>query len=197
MGILLQVSYGSYLLKPPSPIHTKPRIRNKSHIFQLNPDLKKINSLIFTNPAEHIYCTLGPQTKPDHVLKLYFDQARFPCQGQYARVRDGDSLIDVLLADVGSDRREPASGQVTTRGPRLLLEFFSEEQPDAACLAGFLAHVATIRKALSFFFYISYLLSLSLDGRRFQGGMTPLLFEFLCYFDNIVWLTKATQMASK
>ncbi|KAJ8665366.1 hypothetical protein QAD02_007028 [Eretmocerus hayati] len=98
-------------------------------------------------------------TNASHVLKLYLDQARLSCNGQYVRIRDGDSLIDELLADFGPDRREPASGQLSSSGPRLLLEFFSEEAsstltviaPEArslssnndsnACIAGFLAHV--------------------------------------------------------
>lgn len=86
-----------------------------------------------------------------HRLKLHFDQARFPCgrdEQAYARVRDGDSLIDELLADLSAERRVPPSGQLTTSGPRLLLEFFSDEQQQQQhdCLAGFLAHVSVLRE---------------------------------------------------
>lgn len=95
------------------------------------------------------------QAKPGHVLRLYFDQARFPCQGQYARLRDGDSLIDELLADVSSERTAgmPQMQQrIVTSGPRMLLEFYSGEAvleaTEAPCLAGFLAHVALLRELI-------------------------------------------------
>uniref|UniRef100_A0ABD2VYR9 CUB domain-containing protein n=1 Tax=Trichogramma kaykai TaxID=54128 RepID=A0ABD2VYR9_9HYME len=92
------------------------------------------------------------QTNPEYILQMYFDQARFPCQGQYARVRDGDLLIDELLADIASDKKEPASGQIQSSGPRLLLEFYSQESLSTdddhqACLAGFLVHVSVIPKS--------------------------------------------------
>ncbi|XP_023317797.1 uncharacterized protein LOC106656491 [Trichogramma pretiosum] len=92
------------------------------------------------------------QTNPEYILQIYFDQARFPCQGQYARVRDGDLLIDELLADIASDKKEPASGQIQSSGPRLLLEFYSQESLSTdddhqACLAGFLVHVSVIPKS--------------------------------------------------
>ncbi|CAB0032163.1 unnamed protein product [Trichogramma brassicae] len=91
------------------------------------------------------------QTNPEYILQMYFDQARFPCQGQYARVRDGDLLIDELLADIASDKKEPASGQIQSSGPRLLLEFYSQDSLSTdddhqACLAGFLVHVSVIPK---------------------------------------------------
>ncbi|XP_014219312.1 uncharacterized protein LOC106647422 [Copidosoma floridanum] len=87
------------------------------------------------------------QTKPSHVVELYFDQARLPCQNQYVRVKDGDSLIDALLADVTPERKEPASGRVVSTGPRLLLEFYNEPTSAASsCASGFLAHVAMAPK---------------------------------------------------
>lgn len=95
-------------------------------------------------------------------MSLYFDQARFSCQGQYVRVRNGDSLNDELLADVAAERKEPETGKVVTTGHSLLLEFFNEEksqqqQSDSSesglCLAGFLAHVSMMRKRFELKFF--------------------------------------------
>jgi hypothetical protein len=90
------------------------------------------------------------QTKPSHVVKLHLDQAQFPCQGQYARIRDGDSLIDELIADFGPNKKEPITGQIVSTGSRILFEFYNEERlansDPGACLAGFLAHLTVARK---------------------------------------------------
>nr|CCQ71382.1 hypothetical protein CcPL8.018 [Cotesia congregata] len=84
------------------------------------------------------------QTEPGSVVKLHFDQTKFPCSGQYVRARDGDSLSAELLADVAIDKNTPESGTVMSTAQSLLLEFFSDEitVARASCSGGFLAHVS-------------------------------------------------------
>lgn len=88
------------------------------------------------------------QTEPGSVVKLHFDQTKFPCSGQYVRARDGDSLSAELLADVAIDKNTPESGTVMSTAQSLLLEFFSDEitVARASCSGGFLAHVSIFGK---------------------------------------------------
>ncbi|CAG5094029.1 Similar to Adamts1: A disintegrin and metalloproteinase with thrombospondin motifs 1 (Rattus norvegicus) [Cotesia congregata] len=89
------------------------------------------------------------QTEPGSVVKLHFDQTKFPCSGQYVRARDGDSLSAELLADVAIDKNTPESGTVMSTAQSLLLEFFSDEitVARASCSGGFLAHVSIFAKS--------------------------------------------------
>ncbi|XP_031778094.1 uncharacterized protein LOC103315518 isoform X2 [Nasonia vitripennis] len=123
---------------------------------ELGPDCRCGCSLRLADEEERILAASGRlcpgrsfwlvRAGPGRRLRLRFDQARFPCARDelaYARLRDGDSLIDELLADLSAERREPRAGLLTSSGPRLLLEFFSDEQ--RGCPAGFLAHVSVLR----------------------------------------------------
>lgn len=87
------------------------------------------------------------QTLPEFVVRLHLDQTRFPCPGQYVRVRDGDSLSAELLADIACDKNPPESGTIVSTEPNLLIEFFSDEITAAgeSCIGGFLAHASTFR----------------------------------------------------
>ncbi|XP_057319380.1 uncharacterized protein LOC130663870 isoform X2 [Microplitis mediator] len=89
------------------------------------------------------------QTESGSVVKLHFDQTKFPCSGQYVRARDGDSLSAELLADVAVDKNAPESGTVVSTGQSLLLEFFSDEIVVArtSCSGGFLAHASMLLKS--------------------------------------------------
>ncbi|XP_051156491.1 uncharacterized protein LOC127278692 isoform X2 [Leptopilina boulardi] len=88
------------------------------------------------------------QASKENVIRLNLDQAKFPCPGQYVRVRDGDSLSAELLVDVAFDRKEPPSGAIVSSGETLLLEFFSDGKmaEGESCIGGFLAHLLMIGK---------------------------------------------------
>lgn len=88
------------------------------------------------------------QSEMESVIKLHFDQTKFPCSGQYVRARDGDSLSAILLADVAFDKNAPESGTIISSQQSLLLEFFSDEMVVArsSCSGGFLAHVSAYCK---------------------------------------------------
>ncbi|KAK0170185.1 hypothetical protein PV328_010778 [Microctonus aethiopoides] len=88
------------------------------------------------------------QSEIESVVKLHFDQTKFPCAGQYVRARDGDSLSAELLADVAYDKNAPESGTVISSEQNLLLEFFSDEMvvTRASCSGGFLAHASIFLK---------------------------------------------------
>lgn len=93
------------------------------------------------------------QSDSNHFVRLHLDQAKFPCPGQYFRIRDGDSLGAQLLADVAFDKSPPATGTVISTNQSLLLEFFSDEVTAAgeSCVGGFLAHVTIVSSELFFF----------------------------------------------
>lgn len=86
-------------------------------------------------------------------MKIHLDQARLDCEGAYLRARDGELLIDELLADLALDKpHQPV--QILSTGAKLLLEFFNEPQHQQSelseqqfCVSGFLAHVSSIRKS--------------------------------------------------
>ncbi|KAI4489498.1 hypothetical protein M0802_011033 [Mischocyttarus mexicanus] len=88
------------------------------------------------------------EARPNFVVRLHVDQARFPCPGQYFRVRDGDSLSANLLTDIAFDKSLPPTRTVISTGEHLLLEFFSDEITTAgeSCVGGFLAHAVIIYK---------------------------------------------------
>lgn len=91
------------------------------------------------------------QASKENVIRLNLDQAKFPCPGQYVRVRDGDSLSAELLVDVAFDRKEPPSGAIVSSGETLLLEFFNDGKmaEGESCIGGFLAHLLMIGKLIS------------------------------------------------
>ncbi|XP_035780365.1 uncharacterized protein LOC118460285 [Anopheles albimanus] len=87
-------------------------------------------------------------------VRFTVDFHKFPCDGQWLKIRDGDSVADELLLQYGMDQSEPSSpgdGVAQASGNMLLVEFFSRktENYDEACNAGFLGQAEQIKIAPS------------------------------------------------
>uniref|UniRef100_A0A182NRR1 CUB domain-containing protein n=1 Tax=Anopheles dirus TaxID=7168 RepID=A0A182NRR1_9DIPT len=83
-------------------------------------------------------------------VRMSIDFHKFPCDGQWLKIRDGDSVADELLLQFGADRSVEPSGTVAeATGNMLLVEFFSRktDQYDEACNAGFLGQAEQIRNS--------------------------------------------------
>ncbi|XP_053661350.1 uncharacterized protein LOC128710324 [Anopheles marshallii] len=83
-------------------------------------------------------------------VRMSIDFQKFPCDGQWLKIRDGDSVADELLLQFGADRAvESASAMAEATGNMLLVEFFSRktDQYDEACNAGFLGQAEQIKLA--------------------------------------------------
>uniref|UniRef100_A0A182R148 CUB domain-containing protein n=1 Tax=Anopheles farauti TaxID=69004 RepID=A0A182R148_9DIPT len=81
-------------------------------------------------------------------VRMSIDFHKFPCDGQWLKIRDGDSVADELLLQFGADRSaEPAGTMAEATGNMLLVEFFSRktDQYDEACNAGFLGQAEQIK----------------------------------------------------
>ncbi|XP_035898122.1 uncharacterized protein LOC118505849 isoform X2 [Anopheles stephensi] len=81
-------------------------------------------------------------------VRMSIDFQKFPCDGQWLKIRDGDSVADELLLQFGADRAaETASAMAEATGNMLLVEFFSRktDQYDEACNAGFLGQAEQIK----------------------------------------------------
>uniref|UniRef100_A0A499FTS2 CUB domain-containing protein n=1 Tax=Anopheles arabiensis TaxID=7173 RepID=A0A499FTS2_ANOAR len=82
-------------------------------------------------------------------VRMSIDFQKFPCDGQWLKIRDGDSVADELLLQFGADRTAPetASAMAEATGNMLLVEFFSRksEQYDESCNAGFLGQAEQIK----------------------------------------------------
>uniref|UniRef100_A0A182P973 CUB domain-containing protein n=1 Tax=Anopheles epiroticus TaxID=199890 RepID=A0A182P973_9DIPT len=83
-------------------------------------------------------------------VRMSIDFQKFPCDGQWLKIRDGDSVADELLLQFGADRTAPESssvGMAEATGNMLLVEFFSRktEQYDESCNAGFLGQAEQIK----------------------------------------------------
>lgn len=65
---------------------------------------------------------------------------RFPCGSQWLKIRDGDSRSSTLIGELS--RSHTTSVPVISSGPKLLIEFFSDEllASGQECWGGFLAH---------------------------------------------------------
>lgn len=136
------------------------------------------------------------QTEPEYIVKLHFDQTKFPCTGQYVRARDGDSLSAELLADIAFDKNPPISGTIYSTEQSLLLEFFSDEMVVArsSCVGGFLAHATTFRKythisskkkkniEIQFTYLYFYISSIQLPFFSFSSFIPSFLFLFFSFF---------------
>ncbi|XP_063242535.1 uncharacterized protein LOC134542316 [Bacillus rossius redtenbacheri] len=87
------------------------------------------------------------QANPGYVVRLSVDHFRLPCASQWLKVRDGDSLSARLAAQLAGGRASARS--VTSSGPSLLLEFFTDEllAGGAECGGGFLAHAQQLAVA--------------------------------------------------
>ncbi|XP_043461860.1 uncharacterized protein LOC122498264 isoform X2 [Leptopilina heterotoma] len=115
----------------------------------LNMNAKKMRTILAAStqacPGRSFWLI---QTTEENVIRLNLDQAKFPCPGQYVRVRDGDSLSAELLVDVAFDRKEPPSAAIVSSKETLLLEFFSDPTlaDGESCIGGFLAHLLMIGK---------------------------------------------------
>lgn len=72
---------------------------------------------------------------------------RLPCEKQYLKIRDGDSVSSNLLSEKLPGNQN-FSAPVTSTGPKILIEMFSEKKisVDSVCSGGFLAHVELIGK---------------------------------------------------
>uniref|UniRef100_A0A182RGW2 CUB domain-containing protein n=1 Tax=Anopheles funestus TaxID=62324 RepID=A0A182RGW2_ANOFN len=83
-------------------------------------------------------------------VRMSIDFQKFPCDGQWLKIRDGDSVADELLLQFGADRAvETSSAMAEATGNMLLVEFFSRktDQYDEACNAGFLGQAEQIKLA--------------------------------------------------
>uniref|UniRef100_A0A182SAG5 CUB domain-containing protein n=1 Tax=Anopheles maculatus TaxID=74869 RepID=A0A182SAG5_9DIPT len=81
-------------------------------------------------------------------VRMSIDFQKFPCDGQWLKIRDGDSVADELLLQFGADRAtETSSALAEATGNMLLVEFFSRktDQYDEACNAGFLGQAEQIK----------------------------------------------------
>uniref|UniRef100_A0A182VWS0 CUB domain-containing protein n=1 Tax=Anopheles minimus TaxID=112268 RepID=A0A182VWS0_9DIPT len=81
-------------------------------------------------------------------VRMSIDFQKFPCDGQWLKIRDGDSVADELLLQFGADRTmETSSAMAEATGNMLLVEFFSRktDQYDEACNAGFLGQAEQIK----------------------------------------------------
>uniref|UniRef100_A0A182LUJ2 CUB domain-containing protein n=1 Tax=Anopheles culicifacies TaxID=139723 RepID=A0A182LUJ2_9DIPT len=81
-------------------------------------------------------------------VRMSIDFHKFPCDGQWLKIRDGDSVADELLLQFGADRTmETSSAMAEATGNMLLVEFFSRktDQYDEACNAGFLGQAEQIK----------------------------------------------------
>ncbi|XP_050088578.1 uncharacterized protein LOC126572908 [Anopheles aquasalis] len=83
-------------------------------------------------------------------VRFTVDFHKFPCDGQWLKIRDGDSVADELLLQFGMDQSDPSSSGdsvVQASGNMLLVEFFSRktENYDEACNAGFLGQAEQIK----------------------------------------------------
>ncbi|XP_053681200.1 uncharacterized protein LOC128732063 [Anopheles nili] len=79
-------------------------------------------------------------------LRMSIDFHKFPCDGQWLKIRDGDSVADELLLQF--DRATETTNTVAeATGNMLLVEFFSRktDQYDEACNAGFLGQAEQIK----------------------------------------------------
>uniref|UniRef100_A0AAG5D068 CUB domain-containing protein n=1 Tax=Anopheles atroparvus TaxID=41427 RepID=A0AAG5D068_ANOAO len=82
-------------------------------------------------------------------IRMAIDFHKFPCDGQWLKVRDGDSVADELLLQFGADQTgsEESSTLAEASGNVLLVEFFSRKTDhyDEACNAGFLGQAEQIK----------------------------------------------------
>ncbi|ETN60326.1 hypothetical protein AND_008053 [Anopheles darlingi] len=83
-------------------------------------------------------------------VRFTVDFHKFPCDGQWLKIRDGDSVADELLLQFGMDQNELSSSgdsAAEASGNMLLVEFFSRktENYDEACNAGFLGQAEQIK----------------------------------------------------
>ncbi|KAK6631796.1 hypothetical protein RUM43_013860 [Polyplax serrata] len=76
----------------------------------------------------------------EHIIKFSVEHFRFPCGSQWLKIRDGDSRSSTLIGELS--RSHATSIPVISTGPKLLIEFFSDELLAAGqdCWGGFMAH---------------------------------------------------------
>ncbi|XP_059469430.1 uncharacterized protein LOC132193076 isoform X2 [Neocloeon triangulifer] len=76
------------------------------------------------------------------VVDLEVDHFRLACEKQWLKVRDGDSLAAIMVAHLTVDTQTNRPVKALASGRSLLLEFYSEIDPDSGteCKGGFLAH---------------------------------------------------------
>ncbi|XP_058117832.1 uncharacterized protein LOC131289197 [Anopheles ziemanni] len=82
-------------------------------------------------------------------IRMTIDFHKFPCDGQWLKIRDGDSVADELLLQFGAEQTgsEGSGTAAEASGNVLLVEFFSRksEHYDEACNAGFLGQAEQIK----------------------------------------------------
>lgn len=83
----------------------------------------------------------GPNTR----IRMKINYFRLPCEKQYLKIRDGDSVSSNLLSEKLPGIQN-FSAPVTSSGHKILIELFSEKKisEDSVCSGGFLAHVELI-----------------------------------------------------
>ena len=78
-------------------------------------------------------------------IKFTMDFFRLPCNTQWLKIRDGDSLAsDLILEYIGGTANNPK--EILSTKPQMLLEFYSSERltKDDSCEGGFLGHAQQI-----------------------------------------------------
>uniref|UniRef100_T1GGT1 CUB domain-containing protein n=1 Tax=Megaselia scalaris TaxID=36166 RepID=T1GGT1_MEGSC len=85
----------------------------------------------------------GPNTR----IRMKINYFRLPCEKQYLKIRDGDSVSSNLLSEKLPGIQN-FSAPVTSSGHKILIELFSEKKisEDSVCSGGFLAHVELIEE---------------------------------------------------
>ncbi|XP_058061477.1 uncharacterized protein LOC131211851 [Anopheles bellator] len=87
-------------------------------------------------------------------IRFTVDFHKFSCDGQWLKIRDGDSVADELILQYGAgDQPEPGGGThgvAEASANMLLVEFFSRKSDDYddACNAGFLGQAEQISKSV-------------------------------------------------
>lgn len=89
------------------------------------------------------------QADREHIIRFSVEHFRFPCNSQWLKVRDGDSRSATLIGELS--RSHTTSLPVTSSGPSLLIEFFSDESLASGqeCGGGFVAHAQQSRPVYS------------------------------------------------